>query len=223
MADHPSQMGSGGVHRQQQITLLHQHGLIKKIGVGGQIKTRLQHHHLQAAVLNVKLPRLTCWVERREAIADRYRELLSNLPGIQLPTEQPGHSWNQFVVRVSACPTGQALCQGNCSPSTTSARHGLPESCCRDWLKQTLQEQGVSTIIYYPIPIHRQPAYAELGLQPGSLPVTERLCTEVLSLPIFPELRAEQQQQVVDTLTQLLGSAAPTPLIQRGDQDRMVA
>ena len=178
---------------------------------------------LQAAVLNVKLPRLTRWVERREAIADRYRELLNHLPGIQLPTEQPGHSWNQFVVRVSACPTGQALCQGNCTPSTTSARHGLPESCCRDWLKQTLQEQGVSTIIYYPIPIHRQPAYADLGLQPGSLPVTEQLCTEVLSLPIFPELRAEQQQQVVDTLTQLLGSAAPTPLIQRGDQDRMVA
>ena len=178
---------------------------------------------LQAAVLNVKLPRLTRWVERREAIADRYRELLNHLPGIQLPTEQPGHSWNQFVVRVSACPTGQALCQGSCTPSTTSARHGLPESCCRDWLKQTLQEQGVSTIIYYPIPIHRQPAYADLGLQPGSLPVTEQLCTEVLSLPIFPELRAEQQQQVVDTLTQLLGSAAPTPLIQRGDQDRMVA
>ena len=178
---------------------------------------------LQAAVLNVKLPRLSRWVERREAIADRYRELLSHLPGIQLPTEQPGHSWNQFVVRVSACPTGQALCQGSCTPSTTSARHGLPESCCRDWLKQTLQEQGVSTIIYYPIPIHRQPAYADLGLQPGSLPVTEQLCTEVLSLPIFPELRAEQQQQVVDTLTQLLGSAAPTPLIQRGDQDRMVA
>ena len=126
-------------------------------------------------------------------------------------------------MRVSACPTGQALCQGSCTPSTTSARHGLPESCCRDWLKQTLQEQGVSTIIYYPIPIHRQPAYAELGLQPGSLPVTERLCTEVLSLPIFPELRAEQQQQVVDTLTQLLGSAAPTPLIQRSDKDRMVA
>ena len=178
---------------------------------------------LQAAVLNVKLPRLNRWVERREAIADRYRELLSHLPGIQLPTEQPGHSWNQFVVRVSACPTGQALCQGSCTPSTTSARHGLPESCCRDWLKQTLQDQGVNTIIYYPIPIHRQPAYADLGLQPGSLPVTEQLCTEVLSLPIFPELRAEQQQQVVNTLTQLLGSAAPTPLIQRGDQDRMVA
>ena len=178
---------------------------------------------LQAAVLNVKLPRLTGWIERREAIAERYRERLRHLPGIQLPTEQPGHSWNQFVVRVGQCPTGQALCEGSCTPSPTSARHGLPESCCRDWLKQTLQDQGVSTIIYYPIPIHRQPAYADLGLRPGSLPVTEQLCTEVLSLPIFPELSAEQQQQVVDTLTQLLGSAAPTPLIQRGDQERMVA
>ena len=99
-----------------------------------------------------------------------------------------------------------------------------PESCCRDWLKQTLQEQGVSTIIYYPIPIHRQPAYADLGLQPGSLPVTEQLCTEVLSLPIFPELRAEQQQQVViDTLTQLLGSNTHPTDPAGNDQDRMVA
>ena len=180
---------------------------------------------LQAAVLNVKLPRLSRWVERREAIADRYRELLSHLPGIQLPTEQPGHSWNQFVVRVSACPTGQALCEGSCTPSTTSARHGIPESCCREWVKQTLQERGVSTIIYYPIPIHRQPAYAHLGLQQGSLPVTEQLCSQVLSLPIFPELSGQQQETVIDTVRQLLAAKVPAQFrrADEGDQDRMVA
>jgi dTDP-4-amino-4,6-dideoxygalactose transaminase len=66
----------------------------------------------------------------------------------------------------------------------------------------------VHTIIYYPIPIHRQPAYASLGYGPGSLPVTERLCTEVLSLPIFPELSAEQQDTVIAALRRLGGAPA---------------
>jgi dTDP-4-amino-4,6-dideoxygalactose transaminase len=66
----------------------------------------------------------------------------------------------------------------------------------------------VITIIYYPIPIHRQPAYAELGYGPGSLPTTERLCAEVLSLPIFPELSADQQDTVISTLQRLLSGAA---------------
>jgi dTDP-4-amino-4,6-dideoxygalactose transaminase len=58
----------------------------------------------------------------------------------------------------------------------------------------------VITIIYYPIPIHRQPAFAELGYGPGSLPVTERLASEVLSLPIFPELNNAQLQQILEAL-----------------------
>jgi dTDP-4-amino-4,6-dideoxygalactose transaminase len=66
----------------------------------------------------------------------------------------------------------------------------------------------VSTIIYYPIPIHRQPAYADLGYGPGSLPITERLCAEVLSLPIFPELAEAQQQAVIGALRHLVGAAA---------------
>ena len=139
---------------------------------------------IQAAVLNVKLPKLEGWISKRTAIAKRYSDALGDLNGLTLPTTENGHSWNQFVVRISSCPTGQPLCNASCNPSTTSARHGIPESCCRDWVKQTLQERGVSTIIYYPIPIHRQPAYAHLGLKQGSLPVTEQLCSQVLSLPI---------------------------------------
>ena len=97
-------------------------------------------------------------------------------------------------------------CDGACTPSADSAAYGLPEACCRDWLKQQLQDAGVSTIIYYPIPIHRQPAYANLGYGPGSLPVTERLCAEVLSLPIFPELSEEQQDTVITQLRRLAGA-----------------
>jgi dTDP-4-amino-4,6-dideoxygalactose transaminase len=162
---------------------------------------------MQAAVLNVKLPHLPRWVERRSAIALHYREHLAALPAVALPEPGPeGHSWNQFVLRVPRCAAAKACADSgvSCKPAADSASFGLPEACCRDWLKQQLQEAGVSTIIYYPIPIHRQPAYAELGYGPGSLPVTERLCTEVLSLPIFPELSGEQQQRVIEVLRAVL-------------------
>ena len=160
---------------------------------------------LQAAVLHVKLPHLASWVERRQAIAARYLRELADLPGLELPEQGPsGHSWNQFVVRMPACAAGQASCGSRCTPSSDSATYGLPESCCRDWFKEQLQDAGVSTIIYYPIPIHRQPAYSDLGYGAGSLPHTERLCAEVLSLPIFPELTEAQQEKVITTLRNLL-------------------
>ncbi len=178
---------------------------------------------IQAAVLNVKLPKLQGWIERRQAIAERYQDQLSSLPGLTLPTTQNGHSWNQFVVRIGSCPTGQPMCNASCSPSITSANRGLPESCCRDWIKQTLLDRGVNTIIYYPIPIHRQPAYADLHPATGSLPVTEQLCSEVLSLPIFPELQPDQQQVVIDTLRLLLAIESPATIPLGGNQERMVA
>ena len=83
----------------------------------------------------------------------------------------------------------------------------------------------MSTIIYYPIPIHRQPAYAHLGLKQGSLPITEQLCSQVLSLPIFPELSEEQQEAVIDTVRQLLAPDVPAQFLRSdpGDQERMVA
>ena len=83
----------------------------------------------------------------------------------------------------------------------------------------------MSTIIYYPIPIHLQPAYAHLALKQGSLPVTEQLCSQVLSLPIFPELSEEQQEAVIDTVRQLMAPNTPAQFRRsdEGDQDRMVA
>jgi dTDP-4-amino-4,6-dideoxygalactose transaminase len=164
---------------------------------------------LQAAVLSVKLPHLAGWVERRRAIAERYQRELAGLPSLVPAAPGPeGHSWNQFVVRVPHCPAASSACAGSCSPAADSATYGLPEACCRDWLKQQLQEAGVTTIIYYPIPIHRQPAYAALGYGPGSLPITERLCSEVLSLPIFPELSDAQQDCVITALRRLVGAEA---------------
>ena len=171
---------------------------------------------MQAAVLNVKLPYLSGWVEKRAAIAQRYLEALQDLPGVQLPDSATdasvGHGWNQFVVRVSLCPASQPSCGTTCSESASP--FGLPSSRCRDWLKQSLQDQGVNTIIYYPIPIHRQPAYDDHNHSDGNLPITDQLCSEVLSLPIFPELTTEQQDRVITVLReQLVGQS----------QERMVA
>ena len=171
---------------------------------------------IQAAVLNVKLPHLNEWVEKRTAIAKRYLEALKDLPGVELPDTADeasvGHGWNQFVVRVRLCPESQPSCGKTCSESASPL--GLPTSRCRDWLKQSLQEQGVNTIIYYPIPIHRQPAYNDQKHAENNLPITDQLCSEVLSLPIFPELLPEQQERVIAVLREQLVAQS---------QERMVA
>ena len=73
----------------------------------------------------------------------------------------------------------------------------------RDIFKSELQRLGVNTIIYYPIPIHLQPAYKDLGYKEGSLPVTEKICNEVISLPIFPELKISQQSYVIDKIKEI--------------------
>ena len=73
----------------------------------------------------------------------------------------------------------------------------------RDIFKSELQRLGVNTIIYYPIPIHLQPAYKELGYKEGSLPITEKVCSQVISLPIFPELKSIQQSYVIDKIKEI--------------------
>ncbi|HBP53366.1 MAG TPA: DegT/DnrJ/EryC1/StrS family aminotransferase [Synechococcus sp. UBA8638] len=132
---------------------------------------------LQAAVLLVKLPHLPALIRARQRHAAAYGQALDQVGGLALPTQGvAGHSWNQFVVRI---PGGAQV---------------------RNRVQVALQQQGVHTIIYYPIPIHRQRAYGHLGYGPGSLPVTERLAGEVLSLPMFPELTTAQHGQVVESL-----------------------
>ena len=68
---------------------------------------------IQAAVLNVKLPKLEEWISKRTSIAERYRDALGDLNGLTLPTADDGHSWNQFVVRIGSCPSGQPLCNAS--------------------------------------------------------------------------------------------------------------
>ena len=148
---------------------------------------------VQAAVLNVKLPNLERWIVKRESIAKRYLELLSDIKVIQLPEfgDQPArrHSWNQFVIKIKINN------EYFVNSSSLSAR---------DWLKNKLEELGVNTIIYYPIPIHLQPAYKDKAPSRVSLPVTESICEEVLSLPMFPEITTDEQSYVVSSLKSII-------------------
>ncbi len=133
---------------------------------------------IQAAVLRVKLRHLDRWKEARQAHAARYNALLGRLPGVVTPHVPAGaeHVYHQYTIRV-------------------------PQ---RDRVKAFLASRGIASAVYYPVPLHLQPLYAELGYQRGSLPEAERAAGEVLSLPIYPELTAAQIERVADTLAAAL-------------------
>jgi dTDP-4-amino-4,6-dideoxygalactose transaminase len=132
---------------------------------------------LQAAVLRVKAPHLAAWTEARRRNASRYRTLFraAGLDGaIALPQEPAGrtHIFNQFVIRTPA----------------------------RDALKRHLDEQGIGNEIYYPVPFHLQPCFADLGYRRGAFPHAERAADECLAIPIYGELTAAQQEAVVASI-----------------------
>jgi dTDP-4-amino-4,6-dideoxygalactose transaminase len=129
---------------------------------------------LQAVVLNAKLHHLERWNRERREAARRYDELLADVEGVGLPSVAPGneHVWHLYVVRVDQ----------------------------RDAVLAKLNEQGIGAAIHYPTPIHRTGAFASLGMGEGSFPVAERLGGEILSLPLFPGIRADQQARVVEAL-----------------------
>jgi dTDP-4-amino-4,6-dideoxygalactose transaminase len=129
---------------------------------------------IQAGFLDVKLKHLPRWTELRRAAAARYNTLLTSVPGVVPPLEPPGSKgvYHLYVVRVSN----------------------------RDQILARLAEAGIGTGIHYPVPVHLQNAYAHLGYQKGDLPITEKLASDILSLPMFPHLTAEDQQRVVREL-----------------------
>ena len=132
---------------------------------------------LQAAVLTVKLAHLEAWNARRAAAADRYRDALATT-ALVLPyvPDWAHHAWHLFVVRVPG---------------------GAP---ARDALQRHLHAAGVGTLIHYPVPPHRQRAYADLAFDADAFPIAATLADEVLSLPIGPHLTAAQQDRVIDAV-----------------------
>lgn len=141
---------------------------------------------IQAAILTVKLPYLDKWNRQRQEVASRYHALLQPLLGITLPQEVVGgqHVWNQYTIRIAE-------------------RQGREEPH-RDWVRHQLQAAGVLSMVYYPVPLHLQPVYRHLGYKLGQFPNTEQAAREVLSLPMFPDLTAPEQQQVAYCLKSIL-------------------
>jgi dTDP-4-amino-4,6-dideoxygalactose transaminase len=150
----------------------------KYVGINSRLDS------IQAAVLNLKLSQLGRWTAARQENARRYGQLLgtAELDGqLVLPVEKPDrvHVWNQYTIRVP---------------------HGH-----RDGLRSRLTEMKIGTEVYYPVPLHLQECFQPLGYQPGSLPETELAATEVLSLPIFPELTVAEQELVVRRIAEYFG------------------
>jgi dTDP-4-amino-4,6-dideoxygalactose transaminase len=139
---------------------------------------------IQAAIVTVKLRHLDRWTVARQRHAERYDELLAEAgltsgtsPAVVAPAVATDrHIFNQYVIRVAQ----------------------------RDQLKAALQQSGVSTEVYYPVPLHLQECFSYLGYEPHSLPHSERAARETLALPVYPEVTDEQARYVVDRISDFL-------------------
>ena len=133
---------------------------------------------IQAAILRVKLRHLPEWQRARQARAAAYAKLLLGIPGVAPPLTPEGyeHVFHQYTVRVER----------------------------RDALVQLLSERKIGSAVYYPVPLHLQPLYASLGHKAGDFPHAEHAAQEVLSLPMFPELRSEQIARVADAVSEFV-------------------
>src|SRR5213593_2657860 len=156
-----------------RIRLLRNHGFRAKYyseRLGGNFRL----DEIQAAVLRVKLKYLDRWIEGRRRNAAFYRESLSRSGTIQLPYERPHsrHTYNQFVIRTAR----------------------------RDELIAQFKQNHIGCEVYYPLPLHLQTCFGELGYKAGDFPASEAAARESLAVPIYPELRSEMLQAVVDAL-----------------------
>jgi dTDP-4-amino-4,6-dideoxygalactose transaminase len=146
---------------------------------------KIQYHHqevglnarldaLQAAIVSIKLPLLAGWTEGRRKNAELYNKLFAGNSSIVTPVEKADryHIYNQYVIRV---PNREAL-------------------------KSHLGEKGIGCAVYYPLSLHQQPCFADLGYKTGDFPESEKAADSTLALPIFPELTQEQIEYVADTV-----------------------
>jgi dTDP-4-amino-4,6-dideoxygalactose transaminase len=139
---------------------------------------------IQGAVLRIKLRRLERWTEARRAHAARYDEVLAS-SGVSTPVEMPWarHVYHAYTVR----------------------------SRSRDSLRDALAECGIQSGIHYPVPLHLQPVFADLGYGPGAFPHAEAAAREVLCLPIFPELPADAPERVAACISKARSSEDAAP------------
>lgn len=169
----------------ERMRILKEHGSPSRyrhdfVGINSRIDA------VQAVILTIKLRYLDYWNEQRQRAASYYRELLEPVNSLKLPRAIAGGNsvWNQYTI----CVTD--------GRSTTQNR--------RELVKDNLSDKGIISAIYYPIPLHLQPVYQNLGYQRGQLPVVEQAAREVLSLPMFPGISEAEQEQVAYALKDCL-------------------
>ncbi|MBF2077951.1 MAG: DegT/DnrJ/EryC1/StrS family aminotransferase [Synechococcales cyanobacterium T60_A2020_003] len=179
----------------EKVRTLKNHGqrqryIYEEIGINSRLDA------VQAAILLIKLRHLDTWNAQRQAIADRYTQGLKDVTGIVTPGAIAGGTsvWNQYTIRVLL--------------DSSFNGHNSDDLLPRDRVRQALQDQGISSMIYYPLALHLQPVYANLGYQPGQLPHAEQAAQEVMSLPMFPELTQESQNRVITAVAAVVQSAS---------------
>jgi len=164
-----------------RVRLLRNHGMEPRY-VHHEVGTNSRLDALQAVILRVKLEHLEAWTQARAERAERYGAAFASMSAITPPRDLGigRHVWNQYTIRLAG-------------ELGAKSEH-------RDSLRAFLAERGIGTEIYYPIPIHLQPCFRELGYETGRFPITERAAASCLSLPISPEMTREQQEYVIATL-----------------------
>ena len=183
---------------------------IRELAVHG---SPIRYHHtqigynsrldtIQAAILNIKIKYISKWINNRQKIANNYLDLLEKNPFISCPkisSDSITHYWNQFVIKLRNDKYCLNEDFSNLFDTDCKKYYSL-----RNLVKQQLFEKGINSIIYYPIPIHAQIAYKNKNFSRTKLINTERICTEVLSLPMFPEISYEEQVYVAENLNKVL-------------------
>jgi len=160
-----------------RVRILHNHGQAGKY-LSSEPGWNSRLDEIQAAILRVKLRYLSNWQNARQSHATEYNRLFSQVRGVMPPLAPEGfeHVYHQYTIRIEQ----------------------------RDGLQKFLTERKIGSTVYYPYPLHLQPLYASLGHRPGDFPHAERAAQEVLSLPMFPELRREQIARVVGAVAEFL-------------------
>jgi dTDP-4-amino-4,6-dideoxygalactose transaminase len=167
-----------------KVRILRNHGQKEKY-ISSEAGWNNRLDELQAAILRVKLRHLPNWQRARQAHAAEYTSYFSQLPGIMPPLAPEGyeHVYHQYTIRVEN----------------------------RDALQRLLTQQKIGSAVYYPVPLHLQPLYASLGYKRGDFPHAEHASHEVLSLPMYPELRTEQVNRVAETVVEFVKSEGHRP------------
>jgi len=163
--------------RAAHLRILRNHGQTEKY-VSSEPGWNGRLDEIQAAILRVKLRRLGAWQRARQAHAAEYTRHFAQIPGIMPPLVPEGyeHVFHQYTIRVEE----------------------------RDKLQRVLAEKKIGSAVYYPVPLHLQPLYALLGYKTGDFPHAEHAAQEVLSLPMYPELRPAQLARVAETISEFV-------------------